>query len=56
MTRDEIRDLYIAELRNRGQDIPPEPLLEANLDLLTGHSMEGLGKIWKMLRNPFADL
>jgi hypothetical protein len=56
MGRSQIRDLYIAELGNRGQDIPPEPLLEADLDLLTGHPMQGLGKIWKMLRNPFADL
>jgi hypothetical protein len=56
MTRAEIRDVYIAELRNRDQDIPPEPFLEADLDLLTGHPVQGLRKIWKKLRDPFADL
>jgi hypothetical protein len=56
LTRDELRDLYIAELRNKGQDIPAEPLLEAHLDLLSGHPVQGVGKIWKLLRNLFGDL
>ena len=54
-SRDEIRDLYIAELRARGQEVPPGPLIEAWVDLLTGHPMRGLRKIWKV-HNPFADL
>jgi hypothetical protein len=53
--RGEIRDLYIAELRARGQEIPPEPFLEADVDLLRGHSMRGLKRLWE-IRNPFADL
>jgi hypothetical protein len=55
-TRDEIRDLYIAELRARGQEVPPEPFLGADIDLLTGHPLRGFRKIWKVMRNPFADL
>jgi hypothetical protein len=46
-TRDEIRDLYIAELRARGLEIPSEPLLAAAVDLLGGDPRAGLGKIWK---------
>ena len=55
-TRDEVRDLYIAELRARGQKVPPEPFLEAEIDLLTDHPLRGLRKIWKVVRNPFPDL
>jgi len=55
-SRDEIRELYTAELRARGQQIPPEPFLEADIDLLTGHPMRWLRNIWKVMRNPFADL
>jgi len=55
-TRDEVRDLYIAELRARGQKVPPEPFLRAEIDLLTGHPLRGLGKIWKVARNPFSGL
>jgi hypothetical protein len=46
MTGDEIRDLYIAELRARGLEIPSEPLLAAAVDVLSGHPRAGLGKIW----------
>lgn len=55
-TRDEITDLYIAELRARGQKVPPEPFLGADIDLLTGRPLRGFRKIWKVVRNPFADL
>jgi hypothetical protein len=55
-TRDEVRDIYIAELRARGQKVPPEPFLGAEIDLLTGHPLRGLRKIWKVMRNPFSDL
>jgi hypothetical protein len=54
-SRDQMRDLYLAELRARGQEIPPEPFLEADIDLLTGHPLRGLQKVWKVLRNPFGD-
>jgi hypothetical protein len=53
-TRDEVRDLYIAELRARGLKVPPEPFLGAEIDLLTGHPLRRLRKIWKV-RNPFSD-
>ena len=46
-TRPEIRDLYIAELRARGLDIPREPLLEGAIDVLSGDPRAGLGKMWK---------
>lgn len=54
--RDEIREFYLAELRARGQEVPPEPVLEAEMDLMTGHPLRGVRKIWKAVRNPFADL
>lgn len=54
-TRDEIRDLYIAELRVRGLEIPPEPLLGAAIDLLSGDPRAGLGKIWKTVLRTFTD-
>ena len=49
-TRDEIQDLYIAELRARGLEIPSEPFLAAAVDLLSGDARAGLGKIWKWVR------
>jgi hypothetical protein len=54
-SRDEIKDLYIAELRAHGQEIPPEPILEADIDLLTGHPLRGLGRMWNVMRNRFGD-
>lgn len=53
-TRDEVRDLYIAELRARGQEVPPEPFLGAEVDLLTGQGLRGLWKILKVAWNPFS--
>lgn len=54
-TRDEIRDLYIAELRARGLEIPSEPLLAAYIDFLSGEPRTGLGKIWKTALRTFTD-
>lgn len=54
-TRDELRDLYIAELRARGRQVPSDPVVDLEIDLLTGHPLRGLGKIWKMARNFFPD-
>ena len=55
-TRDEIRDLYIAELRARGVEIPPEPLLlEADIDLLSGDPRAWFGKYWKTVLRTFTD-
>jgi hypothetical protein len=55
-TRDEVRDLYMAELRARGLEVPPEPVLGATIDLLIGHPLRGLWKIWKERPRPFSDL
>jgi hypothetical protein len=55
-TREEIRDRYIAELQARGQDVPDGPLLEAQIDAVTGHPMRGLlrmGKAWSELFRDF---
>lgn len=48
-TRNEVRDLYIAELAARGLEIPREPVLEAAIDMLTGDPRAGLGRIWKIM-------
>jgi hypothetical protein len=55
-SRDEVRDLFIAELRARGQEIPPGPFLEAHIDLLTGHPARGFVRVWKAWREFFSDL
>jgi hypothetical protein len=62
-TRDEVRDLFIAELRARGQDEPAGPFLEADIDLMTGHPLRGLLRIgrhlssgtWRIWRNMSSD-
>lgn len=54
-TRDEIRDLYTAELRARGLEIPGEPVLEAAVDVLSGDPRAGLGKLWKTVLRTFTD-
>jgi hypothetical protein len=38
-TRDQVRDLYVAELRARGLDEPGDAITDATVDLLTGHSV-----------------
>jgi hypothetical protein len=48
-THDEVRDLYVAELEARGQDVPPGPLLEAMVDMLTGHRVRGILQIGKAI-------
>jgi hypothetical protein len=45
-SREEVRHLYIAELRARGQRVPPAPVLEADVDLLTGHPLRGFKSLW----------
>lgn len=55
-SRDEVRDLYIAELRAQGQDVPSEPVLEADIDLLTGHPLQGLKRMWNAGPDFFTDL
>jgi hypothetical protein len=46
-TRDELRDLYIAEFRARGLDLPPEISLEYELDMLTGHPLRAIRRLWR---------
>lgn len=55
-TREELRDLYVAELRARGLKVPPEPSLEADIDFLTGHPLQGLRRIWSTGPEHFTDL
>jgi hypothetical protein len=51
-----LRDLYISELRARDQQVPPEPLLEADIDLMTGHPLRGFRRIWQSAPDYFRDL
>jgi hypothetical protein len=37
MSREEVKDLYVAELRARGQDMPSEEALDASVAALTGN-------------------
>jgi hypothetical protein len=46
-TRGGLRDRYISELRARGQEVPPGPDLDVELELLSGHAWRAL---WKMRR------
>lgn len=55
-SREDMKDLYVAELRARGQDVPPGPLLGAEIDALTGHPLRGLWKMWKARSEPFRDV
>jgi hypothetical protein len=45
-----VRGLYVAELRTRNQETPPEPFLEIDLDLLTGHRLRAMWKMEKLRR------
>lgn len=49
-TRAQVRDIYLAELRARDQETPPEPFLEVDLDLLTGHRLRAMWKMQKLKR------
>jgi len=51
-TRDQVRQIYLDELRARGQEQPAEPLLEARIDLLVGRPLRALAKLWQALRWP----
>jgi len=43
-TREQVRDLSLAEPRARGLDEPRDALLEATVDLLTGHPLIANGR------------
>ena len=45
--RGQLRDLYVNELRARGQEVPPGPDLNVELALLGGHPLRAL---WRMRR------
>lgn len=47
-TRAQVLDIYGAELRGRDQELPPEPFLDIDLDLLTGHWLRAMGKMGKL--------
>ncbi len=60
--REEIKDLYLAELRSRGLKIPPEDVLDAKADAITGdylpsarllgRSLADLGKLLGSIFHP----
>ena len=49
-TRAQVLDIYSAELRARDQELPPEPFLDIDLDLLTGHRLRAIWKMEKLRR------
>jgi len=59
---EQIKDLYEAELRARGLDIPPEDILDAHVCLITGdylaaarvfgRSLVGLAKLFNLVNRP----
>jgi hypothetical protein len=59
-SREQIKDLYQAELRARGLDIPPEDILDAHVSLITGdylaaarvvgRTLVGLAKLLNLVR------
>jgi hypothetical protein len=51
-TRDQVRQIYLTELRARGQETPSEPLLEAQIDLLVGRPIGALAKLWHAVTRP----
>jgi hypothetical protein len=58
-TREEIKALYIAELRSRNLKIPEGDVLDAIVDALTGHYVtaarligRSVADLWKFLRPP----
>lgn len=52
-TRDEIRDLYIAELRARGLEIPSERDLAIAIDMLSGDARAWLREVRRWVRREF---
>ena len=59
-SREEIRDLYEAELRSRGLSIPSHDILDANVDAITGNFIplarlmgQSLTDVAKLLRGIF---
>jgi hypothetical protein len=51
-TRQQVREIYLEELRARGQEMPSQPLLEAQVDMLTGRPIRALTKIWQAFTRP----
>lgn len=51
-TRDQVRQIYLDELRARRQDTPSEPLLEAHIDMLVGRPIRALAKLWRAFTRP----
>lgn len=54
-SREQVRDVYIAELRSRGLEIPRQEILDAHVDALTGNYLTGIrllgrsiASLWKM--------
>lgn len=52
-TRDQIRELYTAELQARDLEIPQEPLLEARVESLSGEPRAARRKIWNWVKHEF---
>jgi len=50
-SRDQVRQIYLDELQARGQDPPPAPLLEAQIDALVGRPVRALAKLWHAFVN-----
>ncbi len=51
-TRDQVRQIYLDELRARGQHTPSEPLLEAQIDMLVGRPIRALARLWHAFTRP----
>jgi hypothetical protein len=50
-SREEIKDLYLAELRSRGLGIPPQEILDADVDALTGNYLTGARLLGRSIVN-----
>jgi hypothetical protein len=58
-SRDEIRDMLIAEFRARGLDVPPEHILEANVDAIMGNygpSVRAAGRAFAQMADGAAQI
>jgi hypothetical protein len=64
-SHEEIRNLYVAELRARGLDIPPDECLDATVDAITGdyrssvrllgRALADIGKLFAVVFRPSRD-
>jgi hypothetical protein len=50
-TREQIRDLYMAELRARGLDMPPDQTLDAEVDAIAGYYRPAMRLMGQALRD-----